>query len=209
MGSPRYRNQGPNSDRGSLTTYNKKEDEFTDFCAAIDKALMIEGRERPRTVQEWREMMEPPSSPVSSPKPEQKEVVDEVSPPEALEEEAADEVPSTKQLPVPRKSLFKLSTALVALIFFFVIGGSVSVYVAYKDGWTPLHLAAWQGHSKVVRVLIDSKADVDATHDDGWTPLHLAARQGHSEVVRVLIDSKADVDATHDDGWTPLHLASF
>ena len=214
-----------------ISTFNKVE-KSTKFCKAIDKALEAEPENRPQTVKEWKEMMDlsppeslekeiadeesPPDSEQEgaagkemmeppSPKHESAETAEEGAPPEPSEKEVADEVPPTKQ--VPRKSRFKLSTALAALFSFCVIGSSVGVYVVYKDGWTPLHLAAWFGRSEVVRVLLDSKADVDATYDNGWTPLHLAARQGHSEVVRVLLDAGADDNATDDNGRTPLHLA--
>ena len=55
------------------------------------------------------------------------------------------------------------------------------------DGFTPLHLAAFFGHSSAARVLLDRGADVNARTDDGRTPLTLARDNGHdvaSELLR-------------------------
>jgi len=49
---------------------------------------------------------------------------------------------------------------------------------------TPLHTAAWNGHTEVVKLLLGHKADVNAGRtDDGTTPLYTAAQNGHTEVV--------------------------
>ena len=42
-------------------------------------------------------------------------------------------------------------------------------------GWQAINHAAVTGHTAVVRVLIESKADVDALDDRGMVPLHWAA----------------------------------
>eukprot|EP01138_Halocafeteria_seosinensis_P012803 gb/GECG01013079.1/.p1 GENE.gb/GECG01013079.1/~~gb/GECG01013079.1/.p1 ORF type:complete len:181 (+),score=11.80 gb/GECG01013079.1/:1-543(+) len=56
-----------------------------------------------------------------------------------------------------------------------------------KAGWTPVHIAARQGHAKLVRVLIEEgKSPVDHQDDYGDTPLHQAAQANRSTVVRRL-----------------------
>ena len=45
--------------------------------------------------------------------------------------------------------------------------GSASVVDFAQDGWTPLRLAASNGHEGVVRLLLDSKAAVDAADKVG------------------------------------------
>jgi len=60
---------------------------------------------------------------------------------------------------------------------------------------------------EVMRVLIDSAADIEAKTEDGSTALHFTA--SHSvELVRLLIDSGADVKAKDESGWTALHYAA-
>lgn len=59
--------------------------------------------------------------------------------------------------------------------------------------WTPIDCAAYRGHDKVVKVLIDAGADVNPADKQPTTPLHLAAQEGHLNVVRVLLDNHANV----------------
>ena len=74
-------------------------------------------------------------------------------------------------------------------------------------GRTPLHQAAFNGHTEVARLLLDEGAAVDPKDAEGYTPLHQAA-SGYSsaEVARLLVDEGADVDARDVDRRTPLHV---
>src|SRR4029077_14736481 len=49
------------------------------------------------------------------------------------------------------------------------------------DGWTPLHLAAFFGHAKIVELLLSRDADVAARsrNPNGNTPLHAALVGNH------------------------------
>ena len=73
-----------------------------------------------------------------------------------------------------------------------ISGADVNDRVA--KGGTPLHLAAYNGHSGVVRLLIEHGASVNARTDAGITPLEWAQRNGHMEVVELLIANGATVD---------------
>jgi len=79
---------------------------------------------------------------------------------------------------------------------------------ATSGGRTPLHRAAWHGHSETVAALLAAGADPDAAAGDGRTPLHEAARYGSAETVALLLAVGADPDAAASDGRTPLHLAA-
>jgi len=67
------------------------------------------------------------------------------------------------------------------------------------DGVTPLHTAAHEGHTEVVKLLLEKNADVNVgcAYDSGLTPLHLAAFNGYTEVVKLLLDNNADVTRCH------------
>ncbi len=55
-----------------------------------------------------------------------------------------------------------------------------------QDGWTALHQAAAYGHDDIVRLLLDSGAEVDAPNYRGVRPLEYAACYGHAGTARLL-----------------------
>jgi hypothetical protein len=57
---------------------------------------------------------------------------------------------------------------------------------------TPSHIAAKQGHAKLVQLFLNSNADFRATNLDGLNPLHVAVLEKHPQVVKVLIESDSD-----------------
>ena len=79
----------------------------------------------------------------------------------------------------------------------------------YSCSWhTPLHLAAVYGQSKVMRLLVEAGADVDAYDARGNTPLLIAAEQRRTDVVMELIKLGADVNRKKRPRFaTPLHAA--
>jgi len=86
--------------------------------------------------------------------------------------------------------------------------------VNWKDnynGWTPIFIAAKNGHEDTVILLANSGADVNLASNRfgsmGWTPLHAAAYGRHVNIVRELINHGALVLEDYD-GDTPLYGAT-
>ncbi|XP_064632634.1 ankyrin-1-like [Lineus longissimus] len=76
---------------------------------------------------------------------------------------------------------------------------------------TALHQAAELGHTKIVKMLLEAGAWIDAreTHkgSPGFTPLHCAVVGGHWDIVSVLVEAKCNINAQTEEGMTVLHLA--
>ena len=86
----------------------------------------------------------------------------------------------------------------------------------------PLHAAAAQGHTNVVRYMLDNRVDIEQPresfhpHDTmtknfagsaGATALWLACGSGHASMAQFLLARGARVDAADDARMTPLHAA--
>ena len=88
------------------------------------------------------------------------------------------------------------------------------VNVWSPDGFTPLGLACFFGHTPCVKLLLDRGADPNAasTNDMQVAPLHSAvarAAEGAALAnVDALLAAGADVDATQQGGYTALHQAA-
>jgi len=83
------------------------------------------------------------------------------------------------------------------------------------EGWTLLHLAAWDADYELARYLIDHGADVNAKRDAyGETPLHVISSSLEDDldeaikIATLLIDHEAILDQRDEDGTTPLMKAS-
>ncbi len=60
-----------------------------------------------------------------------------------------------------------------------------------KTGWTPLHYAAASGQVKIMRMLIEQHAFLDAESPNGTTPLMMAAGYGNGAAVKLLLEEGA------------------
>lgn len=78
-----------------------------------------------------------------------------------------------------------------------------------ERGWTPLMLAAFNGHNDVVSTLIKHRANLQAHDLLGNTALHWAIDAGQTPSAKLLIENQAEVDACNNSGLTPLFRATM
>ncbi len=86
-----------------------------------------------------------------------------------------------------------------------------SMEQAANSGETAVHLAAKNGHTGMLKVMIEKGVNINLTQDEpaeaGVTPLHHACAQGHVDVVKLLIAAGADDTLKNIKGETPAHYA--
>ena len=79
-----------------------------------------------------------------------------------------------------------------------------------KTGWTPLHYAASAGsaqHAKIIALLLENHAYIDAASPNDTTPLMMAAHYGSTEAVQLLLDEGADPLLKNQLGLTATDFA--
>ncbi len=86
-------------------------------------------------------------------------------------------------------------------------GGSVNA--RNKDGLTLLMVAAWNGYTNTMQILLNRGADVNAKSRSGETALMLTALYGHTNAVNTLLKKGADVNTKSVDGNTALMRAAL
>ena len=111
-----------------------------------------------------------------------------------------------------RNMLYFISLSLILIITIFLYIPTTPLYKAAdneamtalrevmasldavdNDGNTPLHKAAWHGHTEAITDLLDAGANPNAMDRLlGSIPLHVAARNGKPEAITALLDAGAD-----------------
>ena len=76
------------------------------------------------------------------------------------------------------------------------------------EGVTPVTIASWHGHSKVVALLLDNQADVNLVDNEGQTSLHKVANEGFNETAVIILKCGIMLDVQDITGCTALHGAS-
>lgn len=74
--------------------------------------------------------------------------------------------------------------------------------------WTPIFYACFNGHSEIIKMLINQTARIDVFDEHGEPPLHVAVSRGHEQVVDILLEYNAFVNVRNKPGLTPLHIAA-
>ena len=76
-----------------------------------------------------------------------------------------------------------------------------------RAGYTPLHIAAQEGHLEICKLIVKYLIDKNPKKTDGITPLHSAAFKGQLEVCRFLIEEASEKNPQDIQGSTPLSYA--
>jgi uncharacterized protein len=88
------------------------------------------------------------------------------------------------------------------------IARGVNIHLSHIDDHTPLGAAAFEGDLEIVKILLDSGADVNARQlSDGFTALMDAVAGGHLEIVRTLVEAGARVNLQSYQGDTAEGIA--
>ena len=92
---------------------------------------------------------------------------------------------------------------------FFEAGADIHERNRYREGRTPLMLAAKNGHIGVCKLLLNKGADVNFKGPAGITALHAAVEAGEEEVVRYLLTVRGiRLDEEAKGGINSLHFAA-
>jgi len=76
-----------------------------------------------------------------------------------------------------------------------------------KTGATALHVSAAKGYIKVMGILLQAGAAVNAQDFDGWTPLHAAAHWAQREACEILCENYANMDIKNYVGQSAFDVA--
>lgn len=76
-----------------------------------------------------------------------------------------------------------------------------------KPGWAPLHYAATGGHLKIMEMLLEEHAFIDAQSPNGTTPLMMAAHYGTTAAVKLLLEAGADTQMKNELGLSAADFA--
>ncbi|XP_070576697.1 ankyrin repeat and SOCS box protein 3-like [Ptychodera flava] len=86
-----------------------------------------------------------------------------------------------------------------------LIKSGKSINVRDNRGWSPLHQAAYDGHTQCIKILCDHvDTDVNLRAFEGGTALYFAASGGHLDAMKVLLNAGADPLVPDNEENAPL-----
>lgn len=77
-----------------------------------------------------------------------------------------------------------------------------------QNGQTALHLAAKNGHPRMISLLLALGLDAKAEDDFKFQPIHYAAMFGYQNILLLLLHAKSNIKTATANNQTPLHLSS-
>ena len=103
-----------------------------------------------------------------------------------------------------------LETCMAGDVKPLIAADAAFVRTVFKNGWTPLHAAAFAGNLPAARLLVDAGAALDARAKNQFenTPLQVSMLTRSHEVALLLLSRGADVNAVQAEGVTALHEAA-
>uniref|UniRef100_A0A3P8V1Z1 Ankyrin 1 n=1 Tax=Cynoglossus semilaevis TaxID=244447 RepID=A0A3P8V1Z1_CYNSE len=105
--------------------------------------------------------------------------------------------------------LSKVCTYFLFYVFTLIIlVYSLDPSLSPTDELTPLHCAARNGHVRIIEILLEHGAPIQAKTKNGLSPIHMAAQGDHMDCVKQLLQFNAEIDDITLDHLTPLHVAA-
>ena len=86
---------------------------------------------------------------------------------------------------------------------------STNINAQEEMGCTALHFAAFEGHTDLVRLLLQHDANVSVRDNNGRTALHFTAAKGYVKIAELLLKHDADAYIADDSGNTASDYAEF
>lgn len=79
----------------------------------------------------------------------------------------------------------------------------------YEMGkWTALHECVRKEKMEMMKLLVDSGANLEMQDVDGETPVFVASTSQNPELIKVLLNAGANPNAQGEDGWSSLMMAA-
>lgn len=115
-------------------------------------------------------------------------------------------------LPVERQNSLTLRASKIGnlqLVRQLIASSKLNANATNEKGFSPLHWASLNGHTKVVEELLNANADPNSKNIMLCTPLHFSANNGFDEIVEKLLKAGANPNSVSALGHTPIFSAAF